>query len=450
MKPKLYVSLSLVSFSLLAFHSYAKTTQEAKDALAQMNITFSVDDFLYYAKVGKTDVVELFLDAGMNPNAKNNNGVTALMWAEDKKHDDIVKLLKDTEANAKTPEEARKESAKQDTQNSDYKTKTPEEARNALAQMNIIYSEDEFLNCAYEGKANAVKLFLDAGINPNVKDNKGMTALMYAANNNHIEIVKTLLNKGVEVNAKAYDGRTALILVAQTGHTELVQALLDKGAEINAKDKNGNNALMCAVDNSHTDTVHALLVKGADVNAKSKGDWTALMFAAKNGLMDTVKILLSKGAEVNARDIHGKTALMAATYFNHPNIVKLLRSAEAIEQKSDQDVTTVLVNQKILSFINSLGSDILFFTSREHPISSLADLTDPDSQFAAGVGNQDVMKLAQIIGVQYLRVIVIGNSGSLFHENPQLKLFVTFRRYFDVNQIDSSADGIRVHFVESD
>jgi len=45
----------------------------------------------------------------------------------------------------------------------------------------------------------------------NVKDNSGMTALMWAADWGHSEIVKLLLDEGADVNAKDNSGRTALI-----------------------------------------------------------------------------------------------------------------------------------------------------------------------------------------------------------------------------------------------
>src|SRR5271156_4951825 len=87
-------SLSLLLFSFLLFPSHAKTPQEARNELAQMNITYSEDTFFEYILDGKTDLVKLFLSAGIDPNAKNKHGITALTLASSNKHPDIVTLLK--------------------------------------------------------------------------------------------------------------------------------------------------------------------------------------------------------------------------------------------------------------------------------------------------------------------------------------------------------------------
>jgi len=46
------------------------------------------------ALVGKTEIVKILLDAGADPTVKDTGGRTAINWAEDQKHDDIVQLIK--------------------------------------------------------------------------------------------------------------------------------------------------------------------------------------------------------------------------------------------------------------------------------------------------------------------------------------------------------------------
>jgi len=66
---------------------------------------------------------------------------------------------------------------------------TPEGAREKISQLNIPYTVDEFVKCARESDAVAVELFLTAGMNPNAKDNGGVTALEAATKAGHSDIV---------------------------------------------------------------------------------------------------------------------------------------------------------------------------------------------------------------------------------------------------------------------
>jgi hypothetical protein len=43
---------------------------------------------------GNTEIVELLLDRGVDPNHVDNHGYTAIKWATERRHTDIVKLIK--------------------------------------------------------------------------------------------------------------------------------------------------------------------------------------------------------------------------------------------------------------------------------------------------------------------------------------------------------------------
>ncbi len=50
------------------------------------------------AEKGQIERVKALLEAGADVNAKANDGRTALMWAEDSGHNEIVEILKKAEA----------------------------------------------------------------------------------------------------------------------------------------------------------------------------------------------------------------------------------------------------------------------------------------------------------------------------------------------------------------
>lgn len=127
---------------------------------------------------------------------------------------------------------------------------TQEEARTELQKLLIPYSEDSFINYAAMGNERVVNLFLDAGMDPNIKNSLGWTALMFAAygntQGNHQGILQTLLNANADVNAKTVQDETALYFAAMGGKKAAVAVLLEKGADTKIKTKLGMTAVSIA------------------------------------------------------------------------------------------------------------------------------------------------------------------------------------------------------------
>lgn len=80
----------------------------------------------------------------------------------------------------------------------------------------------------------------------NKTDDKGMTALHWAATYGHEAVMRLLLKKGADVQTKDKDGWTALHWAAEYGHEAVMRLLLEKGADIQIKDKYGQTALHLA------------------------------------------------------------------------------------------------------------------------------------------------------------------------------------------------------------
>jgi ankyrin repeat protein len=75
---------------------------------------------------------------------------------------------------------------------------------------------------AADGKINAVKYHLAAGVDVNAKlDPLGTTPLHHAAGWGHKDIVELLIAEGADVNAKDDDGGTPLHEAAGGGYKEI-------------------------------------------------------------------------------------------------------------------------------------------------------------------------------------------------------------------------------------
>ena len=126
---------------------------------------------------------------------------------------------------------------------------------------------------------------------------------MDAVKNNDVKTVMKAIEKGADVNAKDKDSMTALIWAAIKNSIEVAKLLIEKGADVNAKIDisdvvdGGLTVLMIAVGSDSLEIAKLLIEKGANVNAKDKKGGTALMGAKKKGHQQMVDLLKKHGAK---------------------------------------------------------------------------------------------------------------------------------------------------------
>ncbi|MEI8054813.1 MAG: ankyrin repeat domain-containing protein, partial [bacterium] len=205
-------------------------------------------------------------------------------------------------------------------------------------------------------------------------DEKGMSAIMYAAANNNIGVVSQLL----ETNLTSNEAQYILNWAAVNNYNEIVDIVLARGADINQRDSAGKSALIYAAENNHPNIALKLLEKsqfspneaehilnwaivndydeiikaviknskinniGAimyaaannhkGINEQDSNGATALILAAQNGHLDTVKALLqNQNVDVNKHTKDGATALIFAAQNGYLDIVNTLLKNQKVE-----------------------------------------------------------------------------------------------------------------------
>jgi ankyrin repeat protein len=83
-------------------------------------------------------------------------------------------------------------------------------------------------SAAAGGSAEIVHLLLEAGSDPNIRQNGGFTALHAAAQTGDVALARDLLDHGAEVDTATDDGRTALAIAEEQGHDEVVALLRER------------------------------------------------------------------------------------------------------------------------------------------------------------------------------------------------------------------------------
>ncbi len=147
-----------------------------------------------------------------------------------------------------------------------------------------------------QGYTDLVTKLLNKGVDVDVKDEVGYTALIYAAGNGRTEIVKLLVREGNWTNRSESFGRAMAVAIGRR-HLEIAKFLIEKGASLNERTKNHKlTPLMVAASNGYTEVVQALINNGADINAKSALGLTALRLAENQGHVEVVRFLQAAGA----------------------------------------------------------------------------------------------------------------------------------------------------------
>ena len=142
---------------------------------------------------------------------------------------------------------------------------TPEMAQNVLKLRGYKYTEPEFFRAINMEDAVAVRGFMQAGINPNAKNDKGETALTFAVRYKDPKIAKLLVEQA-DLNLRDDNGNTPLFVAIKFEKEELFDLLLEKGADPNgsgaASEKTKNQtALYVAILQGREDLIQKLLTK---------------------------------------------------------------------------------------------------------------------------------------------------------------------------------------------
>ncbi|HEX5110021.1 MAG TPA: ankyrin repeat domain-containing protein [Vicinamibacterales bacterium] len=174
----------------------------------------------------------------------------------------------------------------------------------------------------------------------------GLTPLLYAARQGHLEAVRVLLEHGSNVNELSADRTTPLMMAVINGRFDLAMFLLERGADPKIATVAGGTPLYRVVDLQwapksfypqpdirqvrvpYLDLMKALLAKGADPNARlARQLWyttygfdldaldpagaTPFWRAAQAGDVEAMRLLVAHGADPSISTTDGVTPLLA-------------------------------------------------------------------------------------------------------------------------------------------
>ncbi len=196
------------------------------------------------------------------------------------------------------------------------------------------------------GEATTVKLLLENGIDLEVVNEQGDTALLLAlwqSSEQAIGITKTLLDKGSDLMVRNHSGWTPLHLAVESGTPDLVKMILSYDLEVDAPDHAGATPLMLVAGWNSFNCVpisRQLIESGANVNATNDKGSTPLMSASLYGSLEMVQLFIERGADVLSRNRLGRTALhmvLSRTAGMKQEIISILINAQIDVEAKDDD-----------------------------------------------------------------------------------------------------------------
>ena len=260
---------------------------------------------LHAVLAGDPDCVRVLLNAGANVNEAGPDGVTALILALVKRHEQLAIILLEQGADP-SPTDA------------GYTALHVASATGQVAAVKALLAHGANPNARLGKPQSFTEAFISGtSTSPGsgLADMIGATPFMVAAKAVDARIMRVLATGGADPLLVAEDMTTAVMVAAGLGK----RAAADIG-------------YYTWDEPSAVEAITVALELGVDINAANEWGETALHGAAYHAANDVIQFLVDKGANINATNGQGQTPLRLAeghlvcctTFVRHPETVDLL------------------------------------------------------------------------------------------------------------------------------
>ena len=285
-----------------------------REELIRTGISFDPRSYIVSAGSGSLEKIELFIGAGIDVNTADETGERALIVAAHQGREELVRFL------LRVPEiDLNADNQEKDTPlivaaRSKHCAIVAALLAEPRVNVNLRNRQDEsaWIAAVKSGTDDIERLFQtrkdadDRGVKElkarlqleKEKRFDANTFVSLCAHGEHDEVSKFLL-AGMDVNVRNDEGQTALLAAASLTDPGVVDLLLEqKNVDVNISDKkNGNTPLMLAVLKHRIEVVKSLLGHPKiKADLRNNAYESALLIAAREGFTGIVELLEAKGA----------------------------------------------------------------------------------------------------------------------------------------------------------
>jgi len=281
------------------------------------------------AKTGDSATALARIHSGVDVDARDTTGTTALHWAVYNNAGDVIDALL---------------------------------AAGADPNVANRYGSTPMAEAALAGDVAVIRALLEAGASVESANAEGQTALMIVARSENTAAAEVLLAAGADVDAReAWKGQTAIMWAAARGRPGMVRVLAAHGADVDARSavhdwprqttvfprakylpSGGLTPLLFAAREGCAVCIEVLIEAGADPNLPDPDEVTPLLMALLNARFDAAAALLDADVNVNKWDAWGQTPLYAAVDYN------TVPTGGRFDRPSADETTAIEIIQRLL------------------------------------------------------------------------------------------------------
>ncbi|XP_028169065.1 uncharacterized protein LOC114359033 [Ostrinia furnacalis] len=211
----------------------------------------------------------------------------------------------------KSPIKSKKLKEKEIKEDSKSKEETDEDTKEGIEEQDdsiASIEECKVGKASREDLMKFVRYLVAAGCDINIQGPEGMTALHIAAQGGDVELCTALLEAGdVSVDSRDLGGWTPLVWAAENDHVDVVRLLLSRGADATTRDSEGNGCVHWCALAGHARSLRLLLAAAPHAHAAPNAHKdTPLHVAARQGHYSCVVILLARGARTDVENSAGE------------------------------------------------------------------------------------------------------------------------------------------------
>jgi len=290
---------------------------------------------------------------------------------------------------------------------------------------------------AFGSSPELVQVLLRAHALPELSKSPSVPTLLFG--NSNAQITQLLIDAGVQVNVRNSSGKTALALSVLSGNEEVVAVLLRNGAKTTIQD-NGSNVLCNAISAQNFPMVRELIDGGFKVNELDSFNRNSLFCAT---VANSIDLLVSYGVNVNQIDTQGASFLA--------NVVKVT-AQEATQpvvaaEKEDLLMIQSLVRAKAsLKWSDPSNGDTLLQIALEDSFaySPYMPVFEDDNQ--PGIANLDLLATLLDAGADPSAPDHNGTPALLFADSLEEVKFL-LARGVDKNLTDRNGNTLKEVFL---